>query len=68
MNRENNAKDFAIDKVKEILNIIQDLKYARSMYLIHQGSEEIERLSKGILEHLEYLDLNPDLLDKGEEE
>lgn len=62
--RENNAKDFAIDKVKEILNIIQDLKYARSMYLIHQGCDEIERLSKGVLEHIEYLDIKRDLLDK----
>lgn len=56
--KEKTAKDFAVDKVEEILNIIEDLKYARSMYLIHVGADKIEKLAHGILEHLEYLDIN----------
>lgn len=60
--REKTAKDFAVDKAKEILSIIDDLKYARNMYLIHKGCDEIERLASGILEHSEYLDINSELL------
>lgn len=56
--KEKNAKDFAIDKVNEIISLTMDLKYTRNMFLLHKGCEEIERLSKGILEHLEYLDID----------
>ena len=55
--REPNAKDFALQKANEIISITMDLKYARNMFLIHKGFEEIERLSNRIIEHLEYLDV-----------
>ena len=57
MEEENTAKDFAIDKAKEIISITMDLKFARNRFLLHKGCEEIERLAVGILEHLEYLEL-----------
>lgn len=55
--REPNAKDFAIDKVKEIISISYDLQYAQNKFLIHKGFEEIIKLSNDLLGHLEYLDL-----------
>jgi hypothetical protein len=55
--KEKSAKDFAIDKVNEIISLTMDLKYTRNIFLIHKGCEEIERLANGILEHLEYLDI-----------
>ena len=66
--KENTAKDFAIDKVNEIKSIMWDLQYCRNIFLIHQGCEEVIKLANGILEHLEYLDLKEDLLEKGAEE
>lgn len=62
--KENTAKDFAIDKVNEIKSIMWDLQYCRNIFLIHQGCEEVIRLANGISEHLEYLDLKEDLLEK----
>lgn len=56
-NKKLTAKDFAIYKAKEIIEITDDLKYAQSKFLIRSGFEEINKLTKGILEHLEYLDL-----------
>lgn len=51
------AKDFAIDKVEEIRQLCSDLKYIENKQLRIIGIERIEYLAKGILEHLEYLEL-----------
>ena len=51
------AKDFALEKAKEILQICGDLQYIKNKELRKKGIMQIEKLSNGILEHLEYLDV-----------
>ena len=51
------AKDFAIDKVNEIKQLCDDLKYADNKELRIFGIDKIRYLAKGIEEHLEYLDI-----------
>lgn len=55
--RELNAKDFAIDKIKEIKQLCDDLKYTENKQLRVMGIERIDYLAQGIEEHLEYLDI-----------
>ena len=55
IDREPNAKDFAIDKVHEIISIAYDLQYVQNKFLNHSGNEKIIKLSNDLLEHLEYL-------------
>ena len=52
-----NAKDFALAKTGEIIQLCNDLKYAENKELRIFGIEKIEKLTKGIEEHLEYLDV-----------
>lgn len=51
------AKDFALYKTSEILQLCNDLKYAENKELRIFGIEKIEKLTKGIEEHLEYLEV-----------
>ena len=51
------AKDFALDKVKEILEICGDLHYIENKELRIKGIMQIEKLANGIAEHLEYLEV-----------
>lgn len=52
-----NAKDFALIKISEIIQICDDLKYIENKELRIFGMEKIQKLAKGIEEHLEYLDI-----------
>ena len=54
------AKDLALEKVKEILQICGDLHYIENKELRIKGIMQIEKLANGILEHLEYLDVIED--------
>lgn len=54
---ELNAKDFANDKIDEILQLCTDLFYVENKELKRNGLEKIEKLALGIREHLEYLEL-----------
>ena len=54
------AKDFALDKVKEILQICSDLHYIENKELKIKAIMQIEKLTAGIGEHLEYLDIKED--------
>ena len=52
-----NAKDFALEKVNEIKQLCNDLKYTENKQLRVMGIERINYLAQGIEEHLEYLDI-----------
>ena len=52
-----NAKDFALAKTTEIIQLCDDLKYSENKDLRIFGIEKIQKLAKGIEEHLEYLDI-----------
>lgn len=52
-----NAKDFALYKAEEILQLCDDLICIENKTLRIQGLENIKRLTTGIKEHLEYLDI-----------
>lgn len=54
------AKNFAQDKANNIIELCDDLKYANNKELRIYGIEKIQRLAKGILEHLEYLEIKED--------
>ena len=51
------AKDFALEKAEEILQICGDLHYIENKELRKKGIMQVEKLANGILEHLEYLDV-----------
>ena len=51
------AKDFVLCKTSEIIQLCNDLKYAENKELRIFGIEKIQRLTEGIEEHLEYLDV-----------
>ena len=52
-----NAKDFALCKTSEIMQLCTDLFYVENKELRRIGLEKIEKLAQGIEEHLEYLDV-----------
>lgn len=52
-----NAKDFALAKTAEIIQICNDLHYINNKELRIKGLMQIEKLTTGIEEHLEYLDI-----------
>ena len=52
-----NAKDFALAKTSEIMQLCSDLFYVENKELRRKGLEKIEKLAQGIEEHLEYLDI-----------
>ena len=52
-----NAKDFALAKTAEILQICDDLHYIKNNELRLKALMQIEKLTSGIEEHLEYLDI-----------
>lgn len=52
-----NAKDFAKDKLAEILQLCNDLRYINNERLRMQAVVRIETLASGIEEHLEYLEV-----------
>lgn len=52
-----NTKDFALDKVKEIIQLCEDLQYINNKELRIKGIMQIEKLANGISEHLEYLEI-----------
>ncbi len=52
-----NAKDFALGKTSEIMQLCDDLKYVDNKELKIFGIEKIHKLAQGIEEHLEYLDV-----------
>ena len=54
---EANAKNWAIDKIKEIKSIISDLKYVQDEWLQQQAFLHIDYLADRTLEHLDYLDI-----------
>ena len=54
------AKNFAQDKANNIIELCDDLKYAKNRELRIYGIEKIQKLAYGILEHLEYLDIKED--------
>ncbi len=62
-----NAKEFALCKTTEIIQLCDDLKYTENRELRMFGIEKIKKLTKGIEEHLEYLNVIPELLEKGKE-
>lgn len=51
------AKNFAENKVLEIIEICDDIKYMQNKQLRIEGVERIKYLANGIMEHLEYLDV-----------
>lgn len=51
------AKDFALSKVAEILQICDDLHYIKNNELRLKAIMQIEKLTSGIEENLEYLDI-----------
>lgn len=51
------AKDFAIKKIAEIIQLCDDLHYIKNEELRAKGLIQIEKLVNGIEEHLEYLDI-----------
>lgn len=54
---ELNAKDFALYKTAEIIQLCNDLKYTENKELRIFGIEKIQKLTEGIEEHLEYLEV-----------
>lgn len=52
-----NAKDFALAKTAEIIQICNDLHHIKNEELRIKGLMQIEKLTTGIEEHLEYLDI-----------
>lgn len=52
-----NAKDFALCKTSEIIQLCNDLKYTKNKELRAFGIERIEYLTQRIEEHLEYLEI-----------
>lgn len=55
--KELNAKNFALVKTTKIIQLCDDLKYVKNKELRIFGIEKIQKLAKGIEEHLEYLDV-----------
>ena len=52
-----NAKDFALGKTSEIIQLCNDVKYIDNKELRIFAIEKIEKLAHGIEEHLEYLEV-----------
>lgn len=52
-----NAKDFVLAETAEIIQICNDLQYINNKELRIKGLMQIEKLTTGIEEHLEYLDI-----------
>lgn len=52
-----NAKDFAMNKVKEIIEITYDLDRINNKEIIKDGIKRIQYLAERLPEHLEYLEI-----------
>lgn len=60
-----NAKDFALAKIAEIIQLCNDLHYIKNEELRVKGLMQIEKLTNGIEEHLEYLEVK-EIAEEGE--
>lgn len=60
-----NAKDFASDKVKEIIGLTYDLDRINNKELLRAGIKRIQYLAERLPEHLEYLEVK-EVEEKGE--
>lgn len=63
--RNPNAKDFATQKIKEIIEITYDLDRINNKELLRAGIKRIQYLAERLPEHLEYLDIKENA-EKGE--
>lgn len=61
-----NAKDFATDKIKEIIEITYDLDRIKNKELLRAGIKRIQYLAERLPEHLEYLEVK-EIHKEGEE-
>lgn len=52
-----NAKDFATNKTKEIIEITYDLERVNNKELFRAGVKRIQYLADRLQEHLEYLEV-----------
>lgn len=52
-----NAKDFAMNKIKEIIEITYDLDRINNKELLRSGIKRIQYLAERLPEHLEYLEV-----------
>ena len=52
-----NAKDFATNKIKEIIEITYDLDRINNKELLRSGIKRIQYLAEKLPEHLEYLEV-----------
>lgn len=52
-----NAKDFATDKINEIIELTYDLDRVNNKELLRAGIKRIQYLAERLPEHLEYLDI-----------
>lgn len=52
-----NVKDFATNKIKEIIEITYDLDRINNKELLRSGIKRIQYLAERLPEHLEYLDI-----------
>ncbi len=52
-----NAKDFATEKIKEIIEITYDLERINNKELLRSGIKRIQYLADRLPEHLEYLEV-----------
>lgn len=59
-----NAKTFAENKVKEIIEITYDLDRINNKELLRSGIKRIQYLAERLPEHLEYLEIKEKVEDK----
>ena len=52
-----NAKDFATNKIKEIIEITYDLDRINNKELLRSGIKRIQYLAERLPEHFEYLEV-----------
>lgn len=52
-----NAKDFATEKINEIIEITYDLERINNKELLRSGIKRIQYLADRLSEHLEYLEV-----------
>lgn len=52
-----NAKDFAMNKIKEIIEITYDLDRINNKELLRSGIKRIQYLAERLPEHFEYLEV-----------
>lgn len=60
-----NAKDFATNKINEIIEITYDLDRINNKELLRAGIKRIQYLATRLPEHLEYLEVK-EIVEEGE--